>query len=121
MVPPIVAAGYLSGPIAIAMTQTGLMVIMVMAVLLVVARMRYALLLDLPALIWHPAIASVAMWMGIHYMPELGGGGHALSLIRVVLVGAGVFTGTVVLLWLAARRPDGAERIVLNFAPRRAR
>jgi len=121
MVPSIVAAGFLAGPIAIAMTRTGLMVVMVMAMLVVVARMRYAPLPDLLALIWRPAIASAVMWVGIHYMPELGFGGHALSLIRDVFVGAGVFTSTVVLLWFAARRPDGAERIVLNFATRHAR
>ncbi len=121
MVPSIVAAGYLSGPIAIAMTRTGVMAVMVLAILCIVARMRYAPLGDLLALIWRPAIASAAMWMGVGNLPELGFGGHALSLIRDVATGAGIFVATTVLLWFAARRPDGPERIVMGFTARHLR
>ena len=61
------------------------------------------------------------MWLAIDYMPDLEFGGHALTLARDVAVGAGVFVATVLLLWFAARQPDGPERNVLTFARQRLR
>jgi len=121
LVPAAVAAGYLSGPVAIAMTRTGLMLLMVFAILLVVARMRYAPIEDLLALIWRPAIASATIWATVSHLSDLGFGGHALALARDVTVGVSVFVTTVVLLWFVAGRPEGPERNVLAFARQRLR
>ncbi len=121
LVPAIVAAGNLSGPMAIAMTRTGLMFLMVIVTLLIVDRMRYAPLRDLLALMWRPALASAAMWAGVFYLPDMNLTGHVLPLIRDVGLGMAIFVGLIVLLWLAAGRPDGPERNVMNFAVRRAR
>lgn len=121
LVPAIVTAGYQGGPIAIVMTRTGLMFVMVFVMLLIVARMRYASLPELLALLWRPALACMAMWFGITAMPDLEFGGHILALLRDVAAGAGIFVCTVLLLWCAARRPDGPERNVLVFARRQVR
>ena len=119
--PAAVADGYLSGPVAIAMTRTGQMLLMVFAILLVVARMRYAPIEDLLALIWRPAIVSATIWATVSHLPDLGFGGHALALARDVTVGISVFVTTVVLLWFVAGRPEGPERNVLAFARQRLR
>ena len=121
LVPAIVVAGYQGGPIAIVMTRTCLMLLMVFVILVVVARMRYASLPELLALMWRPALAGAAMWVGITMMPDLEFGGHILPLLRDVAVGTGIFVATVLLLWCAARRPDGPERNVLVFARRQVR
>lgn len=119
LVPAVVAAGSLSEPIGIAVTRTGMMLLMVLALLVVVARLRYAGLGDQLALIWRPAIASACMWIGIDVLPELSLGGHALALARDVVAGSAIFVGTCLLLWFAVRKPDGPERDVLAFVRRK--
>lgn len=119
MVPAIFAAGHLSGVMAIVMTRTFVMIVMVGVMLCLIARLRYASLEEMAALLWRPLIASGVMWSVLHAFPDLTGGSHVLALLRDVSLGAAVYAGTVVILWFVSGRREGPEEIVLRIVYRR--
>ena len=80
------------------------------------------------AAIWRPITASVAMCAAVwllraSFPPADNPAAHAWSLLRSVPVGVVVYVGCLFALWLAAGRPDGAERrvgsILQGFLARR--
>ena len=87
--------------------------------LCLIARLRYASLHEVAALLWRPLIASGVMWSVLHALPDLAGGSHALTLLRDVSLGAAVYVGTVVFLWFVSGRREGPEEIVLRMVYRR--
>lgn len=67
-----------------------------------------------------PAIASVVMVAVVRWiLPEFSSGMPFVSallwLLAGVAIGVGVYVGTILTLWIAARRPNGAERHALDL------
>lgn len=121
LIPSIVAAGHMFGVMAIVMARTGLMAVMVVAMLFVVAWMRYATLGQMLSVLWRPVVASAAMWLGMHALPDMTVGWHIVPLMRDIAVGGMIFVGVDILLWVISGRPDGPEPIILDVARNRIR
>jgi O-antigen/teichoic acid export membrane protein len=121
LVPAIVAAGHLFGVMAIAMTRTVLMAVMVVVILFVISRLRYAALGEMLSLLWRPLVASAVMWGGLHALPDMESAWRVVSLLRNVGAGGTLYVGTVILLWLLTGRSEGPEDIILRLAYRRTR
>lgn len=121
LVPAIVAAGHMYGVMAIVMTRTGVMVVTVVAMLFVIAWLRYATLGQMISVLWRPLAASVAMWFGMHALPDMTIGWHIVPLTRDIMVGGLIFVVVDILLWIISGRPDGPEPIILDVVRSRIR
>jgi hypothetical protein len=74
---------------------------------------------ELVARIWRPLIATALMGLSVRSMAGQlpaaeGTSALALQLLGLVSLGASVYCVVVLALWYASRRPDGAERFVLD-------
>ncbi len=115
MVPAIVAAGYLFDVLAIAVTRSSLAFFMVMVMLFVIARLRYATMAAMIAVLWRPFLASGLMWVGIQALPELEADTHVYSLLRGTVTGLAVYIFVIIALWFFSGRENGAERDIIKF------
>jgi lipopolysaccharide exporter len=64
------------------------------------------------AVLWRPVIAGAAMALAVAELRNSAIAWPALSLLHDIVVGAAVFVTAQTLLWLAAGRPEGAERMI---------
>jgi lipopolysaccharide exporter len=80
---------------------------------------------DLVGCYWRPLVAVAAMLLVVNgltrlWPPAASTGALALQVTAYVLAGAVTFGGTLLMLWIASQRPDGAERVLLDrLAPRK--
>jgi lipopolysaccharide exporter len=93
---------------------------------LTIIPLNYALLLPrlgqsfrtLPAVVVRPALAGAIMWALVHpYAASVAGATGAwpvLQLIGMMAAGAAIYVSALFLLWLAFRRPPGAELMMLR-------
>lgn len=90
------------------------------AIILRVLELRWS---ELAGCYWRPLAAVAVMLLVVNglmrlWPPAAGTGMLALQVAAYALAGAGTFCGALLLLWIASRRPDGAERVLLDrFAP----
>lgn len=71
---------------------------------------------------WPPALAAAAMFAAVRTLQWLLPiESHALGLMRDVMAGAFVYSGSAVLIWVANGRPAGIEQDLINEARRRLR
>lgn len=101
---------------AVAAARFGIMAVFVPVFLVCTARLLGLSPLAPLQATWRPAAAAVLMATALQFLPS-GTAAHAApQLILEIGVGALVFTGSLIGLWLLAGRPDGFERTALGFA-----
>jgi lipopolysaccharide exporter len=80
---------------------------------LVLVRARQIRVSDCAAATWRPLVATLGMAAVVSWLP-IGAWPAIAQLVGKAAVGAACYTVLVVLLWLAAGRPEGAERYLLD-------
>jgi hypothetical protein len=93
-----------------------MMAVMVLPMLLIAARLRYARVTDMVSLLWRPAVASAAMWLAVRSAHDADIGLPLVSLLHDVGIGVITFAGVLIALWSIAGRPHGPEQIILEAA-----
>jgi O-antigen/teichoic acid export membrane protein len=115
LLPSVIWSAYSYGPLGVAWAY-------LINVALVIVPLNYGVALHrlrlpahrLAALLWRPALATSAMYAIVHVWIEHAARPSVITLIAAVALGGLVYTGTLVLLWLAAGRPDGVEKTFTN-------
>src|SRR5262249_54558926 len=83
-------------------------------------------IVDLVGVLWRPVTSTAMMvgvlvWMRTLVVADSSELGQAKMLLLLVAIGVVTYSATVLALWHLAKRPDGAERFVLQQLARRLR
>jgi hypothetical protein len=68
---------------------------------------------DIAVVLWRPTAAALLMTVAVRLLQTVPAPLPIIGLFRDASVGALVFTGAVMLLWVACGKPEGAERVIL--------
>jgi len=121
LVPLLFAAGHFFGIVAIAQVRLVVMAITVVAMFALMIRLGWTDIGTILRSLWRPAVASAVMAVAVMAGHGDHGGMRILSLALDITLGAVVFCGVLFGLWLACRRPPGAEAIVIAALRTRVR
>lgn len=111
LVPLMLWMGYTADVQAMAITRLGVGVLFVPVMLQLVCTVMPVTFSQLLAVLWRPLLACAAMYAAVSAVPPLGS--SALGLIAGVAVGATAYPLALVLIWVLAGRPEGAEAMLL--------
>jgi O-antigen/teichoic acid export membrane protein len=121
-VPVMWLAGQNTGAEGIAATKAATAVALVSILVTVGTRAPPLTLRLVVSAAWPPALAAAAMFGVVRLLQwSLPIESHALGLLRDVMAGAFVYSGSAVLIWVANGRPAGIEQDLINESRRRLR
>lgn len=121
LVPAVVLAAEHWGIDALAWVRTAVTALVATGLFAAMIRLGWLRAGDLWAALWRPSLASLAMMAAVKALHDPTISWRLLSLTHDALVGFLVYTALLILLWLAAGRPEGPERTILAMLRQRFR
>lgn len=118
LAPSAALAGIMGGIADIAMARAAVAAIFVIVSFHLLVSTKLVTFAEILSAIWRPIAAGVVMFAILRATVSVMPGDLPIRLAIEVLVGAAIFLGTSLLLWLLSGRPDGTERVTLQFVKR---
>lgn len=116
LAPCVIYAGVYWSIEDIAATRTGVMALMVVAMMILVTKLGYIRKRDIISSLWRPVVAGVTMYASVYALHGKFFDVQWWSLLFDVAVGMTVFPTVIVALWWIAGRPAAAESLIFNAA-----
>jgi lipopolysaccharide exporter len=112
LVPLVYMAARRFGVEGAAITRAAVATAMIPVMMVLTARAGYISSRQLLAALWRPLASGLAMAAVLFLLPFGALGSVALALVAKIVLGALVYLLSMVVLWIAAGRPDGVETMV---------
>lgn len=113
LAPAVVVAGLKWGVVGIAVARTAVSVLFLPVLFYTLTRVIPVTARQIAECLWRPVLAALAMAAAVLFSGTGAIAPVALRLACNVGLGATVFTAALLLLWLLAGRPQGAERMAI--------
>jgi O-antigen/teichoic acid export membrane protein len=123
LLPALIAGSQWQGALGAALAAVAVTVVATPVSFAIVTRQLHVPTLDLLRRTFRPLAASAIMyvvvaWFTAQWLPQAWGAQGVIILAAVVVLGAAIYAVGVILLWLLAGRPGGAEGFFLERAGR---
>lgn len=119
LAPILLIAGIQWGLIEVAIARAAVAIIFAVVLLILVVRRQLISAGLILSALWRPMVSAAVMFVAVKMLHSDSIGPPILRLAADVTTGAFVFAGTLFACWWLAGRPDGTERVALNFLARR--
>ena len=112
VIPCLIFAGRHWGMVGVAVAQASVLLLVVPVWLWALSYVIPIRFMAVLARLWRPVIAAAAMVVAVESMTRMMAGPSLLRLLALTVVGCIVYFATLLALWVAAGRPDGAEDVM---------